>query len=152
MEDNFYITLPSNVKSFSDNKISNYKTQLHSRIILNDDYEVGLCEISYTYSWYNLKSKQEITLFYLEVHPDGSSTLRTKTEYLESGHFNDIDDLVKIVNEVIDIICSEFSFDNVNTPSIEHDSINHYITVKYGFKDGFRYFLKFSLDLCIVRN
>ena len=67
MEDNFYITLPSNVKSFFlENKISNYKTKLSSRIILPDEWEVGLVEISYTFSWYNLSSDEEIKLLYFE--------------------------------------------------------------------------------------
>ena len=53
--DNFYITLPSNVRSFSDNTISNYETLLPHTIYLQDDWEVGLVELQYTKSWYLFK-------------------------------------------------------------------------------------------------
>ena len=52
----FFITLPSNVKSITSepNTIANYITKLPQRIILNGKWQVALVEISYPLTWYNI--------------------------------------------------------------------------------------------------
>ena len=102
-EESFYVTLPSNVKvgdnSVSDvveNSMTSWMTQLHHWIHLEGDYEVGLAEFSYTYSWFNINTKQFITL--CEI--DGTCTL--DNQFVEPGIYNDIHDLLKIIKEKID--------------------------------------------------
>jgi hypothetical protein len=49
--EDFYITLPSNVKSyFPENTVGNYKTKLSQKLVIPHDqkWKVGLAEISYT--------------------------------------------------------------------------------------------------------
>src|SRR5262249_10221977 len=62
--ESFYVTLPSNVSSHDlyENTIGNYVTKLAKVLRLDSSYEVGLSEISYTYSWYNIQTDQRIRL------------------------------------------------------------------------------------------
>ena len=62
--DSFTITLPSNVVNSegAKNRISSYQTQLAQRIDLDGEWHVGLYEISYTKSWYNIPKKESIEL------------------------------------------------------------------------------------------
>jgi len=59
----FYVTLPSNVKSyFTDNTVGNYRTKLSRKLVFpqGQKWYVGLAEISYTKSYYNVTKRQEI--------------------------------------------------------------------------------------------
>ena len=58
----FYMILPSNVTSYADNKISNYKTLLPRHIALTGDWQVGLTEVSFPKSWYTLSENTEISV------------------------------------------------------------------------------------------
>lgn len=51
----FYITLPSDSseKFFPDNTVARFTCRLPHRIRLDGDYEVGLAEFIYPYSWFN---------------------------------------------------------------------------------------------------
>ena len=51
----FYMTLPSDSskKYFPDNTVATFKSRLPHRIRLDGDYEVGLAEFIYHYSWFN---------------------------------------------------------------------------------------------------
>ena len=63
----FYITLPSNVKATIENEnntISNYKTFLNQRLEFGrEKWSVGLAEISYTRSWYNVRNTEKIAIY-----------------------------------------------------------------------------------------
>ena len=62
--EDFYITLPSNVKSyFPENTVGNYKTKLSQKLVIpySQKWKVGLAEISYTKSYYNVTRRQTIT-------------------------------------------------------------------------------------------
>ena len=54
--DDFYITLPSNVKApeFPRNRTSKYVTPLPHTLELEGDWVVGLAELNYCHSWYNI--------------------------------------------------------------------------------------------------
>lgn len=63
----FYVTLPSNVLHCNDpsrNTVANFVTKLPTRLYfpLNESWEVGLSEISYTKSWYTIQRTQHIQL------------------------------------------------------------------------------------------
>ena len=49
MESEFYVTLPNNssMQYFPDNKTSNF--------VLDGEWEVGLAEIVYPHTWYNIR-------------------------------------------------------------------------------------------------
>ena len=52
----FYLTLPSNSSFdyFENNTVTNYVTKLCKPINLQGDWEVGLAEIQYPHTWYNI--------------------------------------------------------------------------------------------------
>jgi hypothetical protein len=81
MNDNFYVTLPSNVsqhKYFKQNTIANYITKLPSHISLDGKWEVGLVEVSYTKSWYNVQNDYKISFEYYEPEHMTSDSLNIK--------------------------------------------------------------------------
>ena len=56
MVDHFYLTLLSDSSGafYPSNKIARYVTKLPERIRLEGDYEVGLSELVYPHTWYNV--------------------------------------------------------------------------------------------------
>ena len=56
MESEFYVMLPSNspMEYFPDNKTSNFVTKLSRTLQLDGKWEVGLAEIVYPDTWYNI--------------------------------------------------------------------------------------------------
>ena len=56
----FYVTLPSNssMEYFPNNTLSNYGTKLPQPFDLNGEWEVGLPEIQFPITWYNLNENE----------------------------------------------------------------------------------------------
>ena len=54
----FYLTLPSNssMQIYPTNTLTNFTTQLPISLFLDGDWEVGLAEIQYPYTWNNIGS------------------------------------------------------------------------------------------------
>src|SRR6218665_3155910 len=54
----FYVTLPSNssIRYYPDNTTTRYTTRLENTLALTGDWEVGLIEIQYQHTWFNLDS------------------------------------------------------------------------------------------------
>ncbi len=146
----FYITLPSNVKSTvknENNTISNYKTILNRRLNFNRDesWTVGLAEISYTKSWFNVRHKQEISFF----NKYGEDIEKSKAKpmdiigeklveneslyvlenlpkiYSKCGHYSEIEILVEELNSQLNKL---FGYIRV-LPGLKYDKLNHYVTI-----------------------
>ncbi len=60
----FYLTLPSNssMKTYPNNTVAKYVTQLQNRIELDGDWEVGLIEVMYPNNWANVIG-QSVSIF-----------------------------------------------------------------------------------------
>ena len=58
MSHQFYITLPSdsNMEYYPDNTMVKFTTKSSEAVDLNGDYEVGLTEIIYPHTWYNINN------------------------------------------------------------------------------------------------
>ena len=58
MSHQFSITLPSDssMKYYPDNTVAKFVTKLPEPIKLEGEYEVGLAEIIYPYTWYNINN------------------------------------------------------------------------------------------------
>ena len=75
MESELYVTLPStsSVQCFSDNKTSNFLTKLPralhvgtwARGQLDREWEVGLVEIDYPHTWYNIREEKNSVEIYV---------------------------------------------------------------------------------------
>ena len=62
----FYLTLPSNssFNHFPNNTLSEYTTKLPQEINLEGSWEVGIAEIGYPHTWYNISREGEYWLRY----------------------------------------------------------------------------------------
>jgi hypothetical protein len=155
--DNFYVMLPSNVKSFPQNTIANYKTKLASRLIFNDDWEVGLVEISYTLSWYNVPKQEPIYLMYW----DEKIKRYFEKIHLPPGRYNTITEVISVINYRLNRITwpDDFKFQTEKLaekevekkPSIEVRERDRITTIKQGvLKNNKLVFLELSENLCNI--
>jgi hypothetical protein len=82
----FHVTLPSDssMSYFPDNTIAHFTTQLPETIQLDGDYEVGLAEIIYPHSWYNLDNLRR--QYWVGVKPEGREV---RSYYVKSGFYAD---------------------------------------------------------------
>ena len=67
MESEFYVTLPSNssMQYFPDNKTSNFLTKLPRTQQQDGEWEVGLAEIDYPHTWYNMHEGKNAVEIYV---------------------------------------------------------------------------------------
>jgi len=134
----FYITLPSNVvdKSFPNNTIANYTTILNQRISLKDKWEIGLSEISYTKSWYNVLNTHKILLY------DEIGNYENTNDLLVFSGFYESED--KLVNE----INSKFStLKNIKPPKLFYNKLNNKINIEAGFKEKIKIYPSFGNEI-----
>ena len=97
--DDFYVYLPSNVRSiYFENTSANFKTKLAKYCTLNELYEVGLAEISYTYSFSNIFDNENIEICYLN---SDYIKIRKKVK-LKKGYYT-IEELLASLNNIIQI-------------------------------------------------
>ena len=66
MDSEFHFTLPSDssMQYFPDNKTSNFVTELPRTLQLDGEWEVGLAEIDYPHTWYNIhEGKNSVEIY-----------------------------------------------------------------------------------------
>ena len=160
----FFVTLPSNVKTgsqFEYNTISNYKTTLSRRLDFpqNEKWRVGLAEISYTKSWYNLRKKIKVEFFgkdgelfdapyedtvipkyvdIIKVEKDDRTAPEVRIDltshasiYINPGYYKNCEELVGIIN----IKLNEMEKFIPKAPYLIFDKYDHYVTVIPGFAE-----------------
>lgn len=90
----FYLTLPSNASAhiYRNNQSSNYTTNFPKPIELSEAWEVGLSEITYPHSWYNIKDKDRE--FYFKKLTEPAKFIKVK-----KGFYRTVDRLVSELNE-----------------------------------------------------
>lgn len=88
----FYITLPSDSSQrfFPENTLSHFVTQLPTPVTLNGEWEVGLAEIIYPHTWYNVNASNNLFGFDLG---DGQLSSRR----IPPGYYETIPDILKAV-------------------------------------------------------
>ena len=150
MEDNFYITLPSNVgHTFENNTIANYTTKLASRLELNGEWEVGLVEMSYTVSWYNEPEPQTINLLYW----DKGMPMKYDTEMtIPAGRYDTIDDILFVINELFKSLKLRTQFNPMDLPEMKVNKRNRIVTIRQGLRrsDNKLIFVSLPEDLCLM--
>lgn len=99
---------------YSDNTLTHYVTKLPQRIHLKGEWEVGLTDIHYPHSWYNLRGA-EILL----VKNKGS-----KTFHIENGYYESTEKLVDTIN---DLVKTEFHEESVH---LSYNPVNQHVSVK----------------------
>lgn len=82
----FYLTLPSNssMNYFPSNTLTHYTTKLPKITVLHGVWEIGLAEIQYPHSWYNVKNNEA----WLKVHFYKESELQKHMVLLADGYYS----------------------------------------------------------------
>ena len=96
--DSFYMVLPSNVDCkdyFPNNNLSNYTTKLPHRLHLGEGWEVGVAEISYTYSWLNVPTDKKIKFMCYNEHRKAVDTYEF---VMSKGQYSTVEDLALELN------------------------------------------------------
>ena len=108
----FFITLPSNGSSkyFSDNKITNYKIKLPSKLrFLPGEYEVALVDATYICSLKTLTGKNFDNILYIK---DLYKSVWQGEICLT--HFSEIEHLIHAINETLSVrVGCKFHFDKL---------------------------------------
>ncbi|MBO7705499.1 MAG: hypothetical protein J6S68_07660, partial [Acinetobacter sp.] len=95
------MTLPSNASKdiYPNNKISQYTTKFAKPIDLKGNWEVSLSEVQYVHSW-NTLSEEDSECSVCWREDKGVSRVSFKINH---GYYKSIEDLVKEINEVMQI-------------------------------------------------
>ena len=91
----FYLTLPSNsyMNYFPDNTLTNYTTRLPQMIDLDGSWEVGVAEIQYPHTWYNVEKEEG----WVAVHFEEENGLRQAHIELPEGYYSSAKRLCKAI-------------------------------------------------------
>jgi hypothetical protein len=119
MSDNFYITLPSNSSAefFPDNKTTNFTLQLHQRIVLSDQYEVGIVEFHYPQTYLNVNANNII--YYRKIKHN------IKKYKIPHGYYL-ITDIIKKINKHPEIgNFLKLKFENNRVESIPYNNVTY---------------------------
>ena len=124
MESEFYVTLPSNssVEYFPDNKTSNFVTKLSRTLQLDGEWEVGLAEIVYPHSWYNIREGKNA----VEIYAPNNLYLVFKT-----AEFSIQPAYYEKVQDVIDALYKA-GLSNLTDVLLPSDDTSKRVTVKCG--------------------
>ena len=92
----FYVTLPSNssMQYYPENTVTKYKTHLAQPISLEGDWEVGLSEIEYHRTWYNVEEKDSKIRF--EHIKDGRVV--SEKIHIPLGYYTNIEEFTDRIN------------------------------------------------------
>ena len=105
-----YIFLPSNVKDpFEQNTTSNFITKLSSTMRCGEFWEVGLAQITFKKSWYNIKKDYSISLI-----TETGQNFRFDDSSLKAGDYNNFDEIIIRINAEMISICGKIQSDTGN--------------------------------------
>ena len=135
----FYITLPSNVKTFGHlNTISNFKTRVSKRYQFpqNEDWRVGLAEIIYTKTWYNVQTETQIKFLDQRgrvLHKDVFERTEGEIEspyLIKAGYYETVEVLVDAINEKLKVCKLSKGGDHAK---LVFDKIRNKVIIKCGY-------------------
>lgn len=123
-----YIILASNVKSFNDtNTIANFKTKLARRreFLASDDWRVGVSEITYKQSWYNIKENTQITYMNEMGYVEDFGGKNTETQSITAGYYSSIPELISTITYALDKLLEI----GAKPPELQFDPNNQIVTL-----------------------
>ena len=141
----FYLTLPSNssMDVYPTNTKTDFKTKLPNRIELDGKWEVGLVEIQYPHSWYNLAEGEEVVkLWYFPIN----TPVQELTLTIPPGYYNTIEDLLNRIEDEIQLVTNATR----KPVLLRYDEITRKVTIdcfdiQVEFKEGLRRILGFEI-------
>ena len=126
MESEFYVTLPSNsfMQYFPDNKTSNFVTKLSRTLQLNGEWEVGLAEIVYPHTWYNIREGKNSNS--VEIYaPDKLYLVFQTVEYsIQPRYYEKVQDVIDALYKA--------GLANLSDVVLSYDDTSKRVTVKCG--------------------
>lgn len=138
MEHEFYMTLSSNNTTETGNSIALFETQLDRFYELDNDWYVGLAEISYTRSWFNVRKDESVMIV------SENEAIYPSSERLKAGFYKDEHELVDEINRIV----QEIQIDGVSSyPRIACDIYSHRCITSKGQQGKESLFLWLSDDL-----
>jgi len=87
---------------YPTNTLTRFTTRLENAISLSGDWEVGLFEIQYPHSWFNLKHDDATFSFTHNVESGGKIERQHSTMRLPSGHYDTPADLAQMITEILE--------------------------------------------------
>ena len=124
MESEFYVTLPSNssMEYFPDNKTSNFVTKLSRTLQLDGEWEVGLAEIDYPHTWYNIREGKNSVEIYA---PDNLYLVFKTAEFsIQPGYYEKVQDVINALRKA--------GLANLSDVDLSYDDTSKRVTVKCG--------------------
>ena len=124
MESEFYVTLPSNssMQYFPDNKTSNFVTKLSRTPQLDGEWEVGLAEIVYPHTWYNIREGKNAVEIYA---PDNLYLVFKTAEFsIQPGYYGKVQDVIDALYKA--------GVSNLTDVVLSYDDTSERVTVKCG--------------------
>ena len=91
----YYLTLPSNssMNYFPNNTLTHYTTNLPKITDLDGAWEIGLAEIQYPHSWYNVNNNEA----WLKVHFYKESELQNHLLLLPDWYYSSVKRIIKAI-------------------------------------------------------
>ena len=124
MESEFYVTFPSNssMQYFPDYKTSNFVTKLSRTPKLDGEWEVGLAEIVYPHTWYNIrKGKNSVEIY----APDNLYLVFKTAEFsIQPGYYENIQDVIDALYKA--------GISNLTDVVLSYDDTSKRVIVKCG--------------------
>lgn len=112
MNSHFYVTLPSDSSAeyYPNNTVARFVTKLPERIRLEGDYEMGLAEIIYPHSWYNVDNTDgRYWIAAVKVGEEAFPKVQLESGYYEDG-FALVDGLNRACRRSFDDMDVKFSY------------------------------------------
>ena len=125
MESEFYVMLLSNssMQYFPDNKTSNFVTKLSRTLQLDGEWEVGLAEIDYPHTWYNIREGRNSVEIYAR---DKLYLVFQTVEYsIQPGYYEKVQDVIDALRKA--------GLDNLTEVVLSYDDTSTRVTVRKVF-------------------
>lgn len=128
-----YITLASNIKGIQYNEsnyIAQFRTRLGKKINFDGEWVVGLSDITYTKSWYNVLASHKIILYDQLGHTYGiHSTVNDEEFTISAGFYESAQKLINEINRIL------IQFTDIKPAKLLYNELNNCITVIPGTTD-----------------
>jgi len=86
---------------YPNNTVTRYTTRLENAISLSGDWEVGLVEIQYQHTWFNLERGEGRVTYTQAVEVRGKLTHLQNSLRLTPGYYDSTTDLIQMINDHI---------------------------------------------------
>ena len=107
---------------FPDNKTSNFVTKFSRTLQLDGEWEVGLAEIDYPHTWYNIREGKNSVEIYA---PDNMYIVFKTAEFsIQPGYYEKVQDVINAL--------SKAGLANLSDVDLSYDDTSKRVTVKCG--------------------